>query len=358
MEDHHPWQLFPGQLIGYACNHLRRSSEFDQIVGFLLLDVGVETLLKVFLLLPGEVTGTTMSYSARRQATEGSFYDLVRGVEKATGTAGGNLEGIDLGHVGYFHSLRNKLYHAGNGITVQGEHAERYAELALELLERLLEVPLKSSLSAESRRESELEDLCEKLEQARAALKTAVCGLERDLRLAIEKVEPAFLMPSFELWIDSCDVDRRSVVLLDDPQFYDEVTVLEAGKGLSEDCTVVADEAGVKMVRLRSDRLHSMMPAPLRRFVDEHHVDPGTVGRLLIASDITECLLVVAEVAFKLPGGPIENVYALARLQCGQLPPFPGDDSLEDHLRGALQEVESLTARVEGIRQIIGESAT
>jgi len=346
VEDHHPWQLFPGQLIGYACNHLRRSSEFDQIVGFLLLDVGVETLLKVFLLLPGEVTGTNMSYSARKQATEGSFHDLVRGVEKATRTARGRLRGIDLGHVEYFHSLRNKLYHAGNGITVQGEHAERYAELALELLERLLEVPLKSSLSAESCRESELEDLSEKLEQARASLKTAVCALGHDLRLAIEKVEPAFLMPSFELWIDSWDVDRASVVLLNDPQFYDQVTLLEARKELSEDCTVVADEDGMKAVRLRSDRLRSMMPAPLRRFADEHHVDPGTVARFLRASDITEFLLVVAEVAFELPGGPVEDVYALARLKCGPLPPFPGDDSLEDHLRGALQEVESLTARV------------
>ncbi len=47
MESHHPWQLFPGQLIHYAPDRLRRPAEFDCIVGFLLPDVGLETLLQI-----------------------------------------------------------------------------------------------------------------------------------------------------------------------------------------------------------------------------------------------------------------------------------------------------------------------
>jgi hypothetical protein len=73
-------------------------------------------------------------------------------VERAAKTAGNRLKGINLGHVEYSHNLRNKLYHAGNGITVQGDHAEQYSQVALELLDRLLGIPLKISLDKEAAR--------------------------------------------------------------------------------------------------------------------------------------------------------------------------------------------------------------
>lgn len=359
MDHHHPWQLFPGQLVRYALDHLRRPSEFDQIVGFVLLDAGVETLLKVFLLLPEEVTQTNMSYSARKRAAEGSFHDLVRGVEEATQTAGDRLKGINLGHIEYFHSLRNKLYHAGNGITIQGDHAQQYTEIAVELLDRLLGVPLRSSLSAESRRESELERLGEELEQARTALKAQVHGLRHDLRLAIENVEPAFLMPSMELEIAGWDREARGSFLFNDPRLDERLSLLETGEELPDSCDrVVTNENATHMAKLDGAALHSLMPAPLRRFADKHQVAASTVARFLMASDVTEFLLVLAEVAFELPAGSASRVYRLAQLHTGSpMPPIPEDEIPEDHLTKTLEEVETLVSGVEKLRDTIRDAA-
>ena len=120
MNIQHPWQSGPTELIYYAINHLHRTSEFDQRIAFLLLDIGIETLFKTFLQLPDEVSGTNLSYTERKKASEGSFHELVRGIQKA---AGSRLDDIDLTHIQFYHDLRNKLYHQGNGITIPTEKA-------------------------------------------------------------------------------------------------------------------------------------------------------------------------------------------------------------------------------------------
>jgi hypothetical protein len=107
------------------------------------LDVGVETLFKTFLELPEEVTGAKLSYSKRREAVEGNFHQLLRGVKDA---AGDRLFGIELTHVQFYHNLRNKLYHQGNGITVPVDKAKEYAAIAVELLHRLLSVDLQQEI--------------------------------------------------------------------------------------------------------------------------------------------------------------------------------------------------------------------
>lgn len=136
----HPWQSGPTEIINHALDHLNRASDLDQRIGFLLLDAGVETLMKTFLLLPGKVTGVEMGYGKRREAAEGNFHQLVSGVEEA---AGNRLKGINLAHVQYYHTIRNKLYHQGDGVTVDAARAEAYASLALVLLDRLLDVSLR-----------------------------------------------------------------------------------------------------------------------------------------------------------------------------------------------------------------------
>ena len=40
------------------------------------------------------------------------------------------LDGIDLGTIEWYHRLRNELYHQGNGLTVERDKIEIYAELA------------------------------------------------------------------------------------------------------------------------------------------------------------------------------------------------------------------------------------
>lgn len=140
----HPWQHGPTELIAYAIVHMHRSSDFDHRVAFLLLDVGVETLFKVYLSLPGHVTGTNLSFKDRREAADGNFHQLLDGVARA---ADMKVSAIALDHVRYYHGLRNRLYHEGDGITVPVRQVQGYARVAADLLKTLLDVDLSDQLT-------------------------------------------------------------------------------------------------------------------------------------------------------------------------------------------------------------------
>ena len=142
----HPWQTGPAELIAYAIEHMHRGSDFDRRIAFLLLDVGVETLFKVFLTLPAGVTGAKTPPHERSRASEGNFHELVAGVRGATG---GRFDQSAAHYVQYYHGLRNKLYHQGDGVTVPIRQVEGYASLAVKLLNDLIEVDFALMLTHE-----------------------------------------------------------------------------------------------------------------------------------------------------------------------------------------------------------------
>jgi hypothetical protein len=328
-------------------------------VGFLLLDVGVETLLKAFLLLPEEVNKTDMPHKERRRAAEGNFHDLVRGVERAAETAGNRLKGINLGHVEYFHNLRNKLYHAGNGITVQGDHAEQYSQVALELLDRLLGIPLKISVEKKRHEQRELIGLSTQVDQIKASLRAQIRALEQDVRLAIEKVEPSFVMPSFERKVESWSIDGYDKTLFTDARFFDEVTVQVGEELPDEGDSIGMSEDSTRVGKFRGDELRKLMPPSLRRFADKRRIETATAARLLSASNLTEFLLIIAEVAFELPptSQPTLTYNDTRVFLAGPPPPSPTDTEPEDRkLRRTIREGQSLLNELEETREAIRAS--
>jgi hypothetical protein len=134
-----PWQTTPSELIKQAIAFLHQDTESARQIAFLLLDVGVETLFKTFLLLPETTTKVDMKYNKREEASKGSFHDLVEAIKEA---GKDSLKGIDLDEVQYYHDIRNKLYHEGDGVIPATVNAERYATIATDLLYRLLSVDL------------------------------------------------------------------------------------------------------------------------------------------------------------------------------------------------------------------------
>lgn len=198
----HPWQNGPTELISYALDQLHHKDDFSQRLAFLILDVGVETLFKTFLLLPDKTTGTKISFNERRRAAEGTFHELCEGVVTASGS---RLQGIYISHVQFYHDLRNRLYHQGNGITIPTDKAHGYAELAVDLLNRLLEVDLGGKLlepekdKESTRRREELEG-----EEKKKLLKLTknlarLCKLiSENAAIVVEKNYPLLTLPSFK----------------------------------------------------------------------------------------------------------------------------------------------------------------
>jgi hypothetical protein len=141
----HPWQIGPAELIAHAIEHMHEGTDFDNRIAFLLFDVGVETLFKTFLLLPDKVTRAKNNFADRKKAVESNFHSLVQGVEHAKPQIN---QKYNLAYIQFFHDTRNKLYHEGNGITVDVGKVNEYAQLAVNLLRDLLEVDLDDVINA------------------------------------------------------------------------------------------------------------------------------------------------------------------------------------------------------------------
>jgi uncharacterized protein YdcH (DUF465 family) len=97
------------------------------------IDNAVELMMKVYLGLPKRVSGLSISRKEQQEFSE-SFPALLDALEKH---ATDKLDGINLGDIEWYHRLRNELYHQGNGLTVERDKVEIYAELAKVLFNNL-----------------------------------------------------------------------------------------------------------------------------------------------------------------------------------------------------------------------------
>jgi hypothetical protein len=97
------------------------------------IDNAVELMIKTFLGLPKRISGITISRRDFQEMSE-SFPRLLDGLEHH---APDKLDGIDLGTIEWYHRLRNELYHQGNGLTVEREKVEIYAQIANLLFKNL-----------------------------------------------------------------------------------------------------------------------------------------------------------------------------------------------------------------------------
>jgi len=172
----YPWQTTPIKLITYAKEHAKKDSSFDHQIAFLLLDVGIEMLFKVYL---DNDTDTNLSFGERQKAIKGTFHKLVNGIEQATKD---KTSADDLRKVRYFHKIRNKLYHEGDGVSVTTENLEEYCKLAERVLHILFNI--------EETNQNDLDDFQNHMEEI---------GTELQISAYVKEVEESLT----ELRIDS-----------------------------------------------------------------------------------------------------------------------------------------------------------
>jgi hypothetical protein len=159
-----PWQTLPANLIAYGNEHSEKDSEFEQQVGFLLLDVGVETTLKTVYNLPekyNQVRGIEKKLLKQDAKFKLEITDVVN-LDKTSFhflidvarelCEEGVMEENDWKKLEYFHSIRNKLYHHGDGITTWKSNLADYAPLSRKLLKAILNVDLEPDAWADAAR--------------------------------------------------------------------------------------------------------------------------------------------------------------------------------------------------------------
>jgi hypothetical protein len=120
-----PWQVMPARIIKMALEHGNKGTDFDHQISFLLLDIGVEITLKTYLI------------NKNQNVDHLNFKELII---KSREESAKDKKEIPLDDVNYFHTLRNKLYHQGDGVKPTGENLERYSSLTQKLIKVLLDI--------------------------------------------------------------------------------------------------------------------------------------------------------------------------------------------------------------------------
>ncbi|MDY6966122.1 MAG: hypothetical protein SVM80_09185 [Halobacteriota archaeon] len=129
-----PWTDGPKELLQHAVDHLDMGSDFDRRVAMISIDNGVELSVKTFLGLPERARGKKGPSRRELEEASESFPSLLDLLEKY---GADEISGVSLDDIEWYHRLRNQLYHAGNGITVEKSKVEAYLQLAIALYEGL-----------------------------------------------------------------------------------------------------------------------------------------------------------------------------------------------------------------------------
>jgi hypothetical protein len=133
-----PWASGPGEILKHGLELLQEDGDTKRRLAMISIDNAVELMVKIYLGLPQRVTSLKISRKEYQDFSE-SFPLLLDALQKY---ASNKLEGIDLGEIEWYHRLRNQLYHQGNGLTVERDKVEVYAELANLLFNNLFGVAL------------------------------------------------------------------------------------------------------------------------------------------------------------------------------------------------------------------------
>ncbi len=128
-----PWASGPGEILRHGLELLRKDTDTNRRLAMISIDNAVELMVKTYVGLPKRITGVSITRKELQEVGE-SFSALLDALERY---APDRLDGVDLGTIEWYHRLRNELYHQGNGLTVERDKIEIYAELANVLYKNL-----------------------------------------------------------------------------------------------------------------------------------------------------------------------------------------------------------------------------
>lgn len=160
-----PWITGPRELLDHGLEHLSKpeDTDFDRRIALISIDNAVELMIKTYLGQPKRALGIHIPRK-RLEEISNSFPDLLDAIKEY---GKDRLGEIDLSDIEWFHRLRNELYHAGNGLTVEKQKVLVYAKIADQLFTNLFEVkpsdqPDKGSISTFLDKWNELQSLAAK----------------------------------------------------------------------------------------------------------------------------------------------------------------------------------------------------
>lgn len=171
------------------------------------------------------------------------------------------------------------------------------------------------------------------------------------LLIALESVEPCVFLPSFECQLAKSK-ERAGIQLmawLSKSAWEDRLT----NTSLDE----LTGEVEPRQYDSFLAQIHLTMPSVLRNFVRKYRVRTEAVINIIRRDHFEEVLLILADIAPKLPTDPSDNIYWPAELisrpqSSDAVAPIPGDD-VDDPVPELINRAIEVSARVKEVREAL-----
>ena len=235
-----PWASGPGELLRHGLELLQNDSDVNRRLAMISIDNAVELMIKTYLGLPSRVTSLKIS-KADFQSISESFPRLLDALECHAAT---KLAGIDLGAIEWYHRLRNELYHQGNGLTVERDKVNIYAELANTLFENLFGTKLVPRSDAFSGILGDFMTAWGELESKLLCLSGYYDGSPRGLLVTLRILEEKHIVPTALLHQIESLRKVRNAVTHGEPGYRDRLnsSVVEEVRQLTQQLDVILNE--------------------------------------------------------------------------------------------------------------------
>jgi hypothetical protein len=135
----HPWARGPFELIHHANGHFENGNDFDRRIALIGFDNAIEVCVDVFVNLhPRLRNGYTINKDDKNNAIR-NYHTKIEFLDNYIQAQGLDLE-VPMEAIIWYHSLRNELYHSGNGMVPEHYVIEGARDAALVVFQALFNV--------------------------------------------------------------------------------------------------------------------------------------------------------------------------------------------------------------------------
>ena len=143
------WMRGPFELLRHAEGHLAVGSDFDRRMALISFDNAIEAAITAYLELDTKIRGGK-SYGRDERANWGRNYHTKLEFLERLVSEKAQLLSSPIGDIIWFHTIRNELYHSGNGVVPEMYVVAGIRQAALEVFSVLFDVDAEQLLIADT----------------------------------------------------------------------------------------------------------------------------------------------------------------------------------------------------------------
>lgn len=147
MQNIPPWVRGPIELLHHAEGHFLQESDLDKRLALISFDNALEVTITTYLQLNTKIRGGKEYTREETQKWLRNYHSKIQFIEHFSQEQGITLN-TQIEEIIWYHSLRNELYHSGNGMVPEVHCIEGLRKAAIEVMQLIFNVDATEILSA------------------------------------------------------------------------------------------------------------------------------------------------------------------------------------------------------------------